>query len=133
MPPAHSRTGYQNAELSRQLAEWTIRDGRGVAFDSSAGFDLPNGANRSPDCSWVLKSRIQSLTEDQRADYLPLCPDFVIELRSKSDRLATLQDKMIEFIENGARLAWLVDPLTRSVHVYRTRGLHDGLQPHLEP
>ena len=119
MPPAHTRTGYQNGEIFRQVSNWALADGRGVAFDSSTGYDLPNGANRAPDVSWVLKSRIAELTPEERFDYYPLCPDFVIELRSKSDRLSTLQDKMREYLSIGARLGWLVDPKERTVHIYR--------------
>ena len=78
-----------------------------------------NRAERSPDVSWILRSRVDALTEEEKSEYFPLCPDFVIELRSKSDRLSTLQNKMREYIENGARLGWLIDPLERHVHVYR--------------
>ena len=84
-----------------------------------AGFDLFNGANYGPDAAWVLKSRIATLREDQKEDFLPLCPDFVVELRSKSDRLATLKNKMREYIDTGAQLGWLIDPKTRTVYVYR--------------
>lgn len=119
MPAAHSRVGYQNSELTGQLRNWARQDGRGVAFDSSAGFDLPNGAIRSPDAAWVLKSRLSSLTPAERAEYLPLCPDFVVELRSRSDRLSMVQAKMREYVDNGARLGWLIDPLERKVQVYR--------------
>lgn len=119
MPPANSRSGSQNMELGRQLCNWALEDGRGIAFDSSTGFDLPNGANRSPDASWVLKSRLDPLTPEERSEYLPLCPDFVVELRSKSDRLSTLQQKMREYIDNGARLAWLIDPIEKRVEIYR--------------
>lgn len=119
MPPVLSRTSNQNGELFRQVANWAVADGRGAAFDSSAGFDLPNGSNRSPDVSWVLLSRLDALTPEERSDYLPLCPDFVAEVRSKSDRLATVVDKMREYIHNGARLCWLVDPAEKRVHVFR--------------
>ncbi len=119
MPPAHSRTGYRNGELFRQLANWARQDGSGAAFDSSAGFDLPDGSNRSPDASWILKSRLATLTPEERSEYLPLCPDFVAELRSKSDRLSAVREKMIEYLDNGAKLGWLIDPLERRVHVYR--------------
>jgi Uma2 family endonuclease len=121
MPPAHSRTGSQNMAIGRQLANWSVRDGRGTAFDSSAGFDLPNSSNRSPDVSWVLNSRLDALTPEQKMDYFPLCPDFVIELRSTSDRLSRLQEKMLEYLENGARLGWLIDPIEQKVHTYRPR------------
>lgn len=119
MPPVHGRTGYRNSEVSGQLRNWARKDGTGVAFDSSAGFDLPNGSNRSPDASWVLKSRIAVLTEAERDDYLPLAPDFAVEIRSKSDRLSAVQAKMREYIENGSRLCWLMDPSSRRVYVYR--------------
>ncbi len=119
MPAAHSRTGYQNSELSAQVRNWARQDGRGVAFDSSTGFDLPNGSNRSPDAAWVLKSRLEALTPEQKSEYLPLCPDFVAELRSKSDRLPMVREKMREYLGNGARLGWLIDPLERRVEVYR--------------
>ncbi len=119
MPPAHSRTGFQNIRIATQLDNWAIRDGRGLAFDSSAGFDLPNGANRSPDAAWVLKSRIEALSPEERQDYLSLSPDFVMELRSQSDRLPDLKSKMQEHIDNGPKLGWLIDPLTRQVYIFR--------------
>jgi Uma2 family endonuclease len=118
MPPAHSRSGEQNVNLAIDLGIWARKDGRGLTFDSSTGFDLPNGANRSPDASWVLKSRLKQLTPEERAEYLPLCPDFVIELRSKSDRLPVLHAKMREYIESGARLGWLIDPIDRQAFIY---------------
>jgi Uma2 family endonuclease len=119
MPPTHSRSGAQNALLIAQLVLWARKDGRGVAFDNNTGFDLPNGSNRSPDGAWVLKSCIDALSQEERAEYRPLSPDFVIELRSRSDRLSDLKNKMQEYIDNGTRLGWLIDPLTCSVHVYR--------------
>ncbi len=122
MPPTFSRTGNRNFKLTQQLGVWTDADGTGVGFDSSALFILPNGAKRSPDASWVSKSRLASLTEEQRAKFLPLCPDFVVELRSSSDSLAELQEKMREYMNNGARLGWLLDPTTKSVYVYHAGG-----------
>jgi len=119
MAPAHSRTGNQNARLTAGLSIWADANGTGQAFDSSAGYDLPNGANRGPDASWVLNERLQALTPGQRDGFLPLCPDFVIELRSKSDRFSTVKAKMQEYIENGAKLGWLIDLLKRSVFIYR--------------
>ncbi|MEP7354802.1 MAG: Uma2 family endonuclease [Acidobacteriota bacterium] len=119
MAPAHSRTGIQNAAITAQVTQWAQADGTGLAFDSSAGFDLPDGSNRAPDASWVLKSRLAQLSEEQKQDFLPLCPDFVIELRSQSDRLPALKTKMSEYIQNGARLGWLIDPSDRTVYVYR--------------
>lgn len=91
----------------------------GVATDSSTGFDLPDGSNRSPDAAWTRKSRLDSLPESAQNDYLPLCPDFVIELRSKSDRPQQLEKKKLEYLANGARLGWLIDPVERSVVVFR--------------
>lgn len=121
MPPTVWMTGVRNSEIGMQLNVWAKRDGSGVATDSSAGFKLPNGAERSPDAAWLLRSRLAALTPEQKEKFLPLCPDFVIELRSPTDRLSRIQAKMAEYIENGARLGWLIDPKTRRVHVYRPR------------
>ena len=100
---------------------WAEGDGRGVAFDSNAGFTLPNGAIRAPDASWVLISRLTGLSDEEKHSFAPICPDFVIELRSTSDTLRGVQGKMEEYMENGARLGWLIDPLDplRRVYVYR--------------
>lgn len=119
MTPAGGESSRRNLELTVQLGIWTRRDGTGVAFDSSGDFILPNGAIRSPDASWVERSRYEALTPEQREKYLPLCPEFVIELRSPSDRLVTLQEKMVEYVENGARLGLLLDPARRRVYVYK--------------
>jgi Uma2 family endonuclease len=118
MPSTGGDTGNQNAELTFQVQSWARRDQTGVAFDSSTGFKLPDGATRSPDTAWVRRSRLAGLTRDQKQKFLPLCPDFVIELRSPTDSLETLQSKMQEYLDNGAQLGWLIDPLTRCVHVY---------------
>jgi Uma2 family endonuclease len=122
MPPTFSRTGNRNFRLTTQLGVWTDADGTGVGFDSSALFVLPNGAKRSPDASWVSKVRLAKLTEAERAKFLPLCPDFVVELRSTSDSLGELHEKMREYIANGAQLGWLLDTKTRGVHIYRADG-----------
>jgi len=119
MAPAYSSSGHQNADLSYQLVRWAKRDGNGQAYDSSAGFNLPNGSIRSPDTSWVLKSRLLELTKQQRSGFLPLCPDFVVELRSKTDTVQMLGLKMTEYLGNGARLGFLIDPFKRTVHIYR--------------
>jgi Uma2 family endonuclease len=119
MAPVGGSSSARNLELSRQLANWAQRDGSGMAFDSSAGFILPNGAMRSPDAAWVLRTRWEALSQADRERFLPLCPDFVIELRSPSDRLAQLQRRLREFMRNGAQLGWLIDPRRHSVHVYR--------------
>lgn len=118
-PPAFLRTGYQNGILLGQIADWAARDGRGVCFDSSAGFDLPNGANRSPDVSWLSLTRLHSLTPEQRDGFLPLCPDLTVELRGRNDALLELQEKLEEYVSNGATLGWLIDPTEKRVHVYR--------------
>jgi Uma2 family endonuclease len=118
MPPTGGETGSRETKLSTQLTNWAEQDGTGVAFGSSTGFDLPNGATRSPDASWVERSRLEMLTTEQKKKFLPLCPDFVIELRSPSDRLDDLKEKMQEYIDNGARLGWLLDPISRRVYVY---------------
>ncbi|MDP8908288.1 MAG: Uma2 family endonuclease, partial [Chloroflexota bacterium] len=119
MAPAHSRTGNRNIKLATRVTIWAEQDGTGETFDASAGFRLPNGAVRSPDVSWVRRERLVTLTGAQRDTFLPLCPDFVLELRSDSDKLTTLQAKMREYLANGARLGWLIDPQTRTVHIYR--------------
>ena len=119
MPPAGGETGRRNAKASARLTDWAEADGTGVAFDSSTGFVLPNGAERSPDLAWVRRDRWDALTQDQRERFPPLCPDFVGEIRSRSDRLATLQAKMREYVDHGAELGWLIDPLERKVYVYR--------------
>jgi Uma2 family endonuclease len=117
--PTTSETGRRNANLIFQLCLWAQQDGTGECFDSSAGFTLPNGAKVSPDASWVRRERYEALSAEEREQFAPLCPDFVIELRSKTDRLARLQSRMVEYIENGARLGWLIDPAAKRVYVYR--------------
>jgi Uma2 family endonuclease len=117
--PAGGLSSARNLELCRQLANWARRDGGGMAFDSSVGFILPNGAMRSPDASWVRMERWAALDPDQREKFPPLCPDFVVALRSPSDRLSTLQRRLRELIRNGAQLGWLIDLQRRTVHVYR--------------
>jgi Uma2 family endonuclease len=119
MPPTGGRTGRRNFELIRAFGAWVEQDGTGVGFDSSTGFILPDGAERSPDVAWVSRARWDALTAPEQEEFPPLCPDFVVELRSPSDSLAALRDKMREYVANGARLAWLIDPLERRVYVYR--------------
>jgi Uma2 family endonuclease len=119
MPPAGAETGFRNSDLTGQLAVWSKRDGRGRAFDSNTEFILPNGAARSPDASWVQTSRLEQFTKQQKRRFLPLCPDFVVELISPTDRLPKVQAKMREWIDNGATLGWLLDADRRTVYVYR--------------
>ena len=113
------QTGRRNSNLTRQLDEWTEKDATGICFDSSTIFALPNNARRSPDASWVRREKWNRLSERQKDGFAPICPDFVIELRSSSDRLRILLNKMSEYIENGASLGWLIDPSKRQVYVYR--------------
>lgn len=119
MSPAGSNTGRQNFNVGMQLGIWTERQGAGVAFDSSAGFELPNGATRSPDASWMTHEKWNSLEPDQKDSFAPICPDFVLELRSRTDRLSVLTAKMEEYIANGAKLGLLIDPIDQKVYVYR--------------
>ncbi len=121
MPPVGGASSDRNAEITMQLRSWAKRDGTGVAFDSSGGFILPNRAVRSPDASWVSRPSLVALTAGQWEKFLPLCPEFVIELRSPTDTLRAVQEKMQEYLDNGARLGWLIDPLNRRVYVYRPR------------
>lgn len=119
MTPTGGETSNSNAGLTAQLWVWNSQSNLGIAFDSSGGFKLPNGANRSPDASWVKRERWKALTPEQRQKFPPLCPDFVVELLSPSDSLKTTQEKMQEYIDNGARLGWLINRKTRQVEIYR--------------
>jgi len=118
MPPNFSLTGARNLVICKQLGIWSDSDGKGIAGDSSTGFVLPNGARRSPDASWTPKEEIRKLGAGVEG-YWHLCPAFAIELRSHSDRLPVLRAKMQEYIANGASLAWMIDPKTRTIEVYR--------------
>ena len=120
MPPAFSDTGNRNLKIAQQVANWSDQAGTGEVFDSSAGFTLPNGATRSPDVAWVMLERWNALSKEQQASFAPICPDFVVELCSASDALNILQEKMEEYIENGAQLGLLIDRKNRTVHVYRS-------------
>lgn len=119
MPPTHSLTGTRNTRILAQLAVWAQRDGRGTETGSSDGFVLPNGARRSPDAAWTSNARLLQLTQASLNGFWRLSPDFVIELKSDSDRLATLRKKMKEWIANGTQLGWLLNPDTHTVEVYR--------------
>ncbi|MEW6364359.1 MAG: Uma2 family endonuclease [Acidobacteriota bacterium] len=119
MSPTGAQSGSRNAEITRQVANWAKRDGAGVVFDSSTGFRLPNGADRSPDTAWLRRERLTPLSPEERRRFLPLCPDFVVELVSPTDALEDLQAKMEEYMANGAGLGWLIDPDRRRVHIYR--------------
>ena len=119
MSPTNYLTGNRNFELAGQLRNWARANGQGMGFDSSTGFVLPNGARRSPDASWVLNSRVDEAAPNDDEVFLHLCPDFVIELRSPSDRLQGLRDKMKEYILNGCQLGWLIDPKSRTIEIHR--------------
>lgn len=119
MAPAGGETSRRNSDITTQLGLWNKKNKLGIVFDSSGGFKLPNGADRSPDASWVRLERWNTLTPEQRQKFLPLCPDFVVELRSPSDNLNKLQEKMQEYIVNGTLLGWLIDPQTQQVEIYR--------------
>jgi Uma2 family endonuclease len=119
-PPTGGESGNRNSSLTGKLDLWDeTHEDLGLVFDSSTGFILPNGARRSPDASWVRRERWEALTPEQRRGFVPLCPDFVVELRSPTDSLSKLQEKMVEYRENGARLGWLIDPQNKRVEIYR--------------
>ncbi len=119
MAPAGSDTGMRNSDFNADLVIWNRRKKLGYTFDSSTGFKLPNGANRSPDASWILKARWESLTLEGKSKFAPICPDFVMELMSPSDSLKVTQAKMQEYQDNGARLGWLINCKEREVEIYR--------------
>ncbi len=119
MAPTGGETGRYNAEMNFQFKLWNKQVQLGVVFDSSTGFILPNGANRAPDVAWLTKSRWNSLTTAQKEKFIPLCPDFVLELLSPNDSLKTTQAKMREYIANGSRLGWLINRKRKEVEIYR--------------
>jgi Uma2 family endonuclease len=119
MAPSGGEAGKHNSEVGGQLYVWAKRDGTGQYFESSTGFTLSNGSIRAPDASWVLLTRLAMLTPEQWEKFLPICPDFVVEVLSPSDSLRQTMEKMEEYIENGARLGWLINPRRKQVHVYR--------------
>ena len=118
MPPTGGEGSDRNSEIGFQVRSWAKAHG-GRCFESNVAFRLPNGAKRSPDASWIAIERWKTLSTKQRKGYPPICPDFVVELRSETDRLVVLQEKMDEYIENGVRLGWLIDPLLKQVQIYR--------------
>ena len=119
MPPTGGETSNRNGRLNQQLFNWADVNGTGITFDSSGGFKLPNGADRSPDAAWVKQERWDILTPEQKERFIPLCPDFVIELLSPSDSLKVIQEKMQEYRDNGTRLGWLINRKSRQVEIYR--------------
>ncbi|MBO3457246.1 Uma2 family endonuclease [Aetokthonos hydrillicola Thurmond2011] len=119
MPPTGGNTGKRNIDIEGQLWFWNRQAKLGVAFNSSTAFKLPNGAERSPDAAWVIQDRWSALTPEEQDTFPPLCPDFAIELRSKSDNIEPLRKKMREYIDNGLRLGWLIDTKNKRVEIYR--------------
>jgi len=130
MSPTGSFTGEFNSRILIELGIWNKENYLGTTFDSSTGFTLPNGAVRSPDVSWVKSEKWKLITENQKEGFAPICPDFIVEIRSKSDGLKYLQNKMEEYISNGTQLGWLIDRFEEKVYVYRANGeiiIHDTL------
>ncbi|MFN7528125.1 MAG: Uma2 family endonuclease [Dolichospermum sp.] len=119
MSPTGSETEERNFNLIVQLGIWTKQDGTGVGFGSSGGFTLPNGAVRSPDAAWIKRTKWEAIPADKRKKFAPICPEFIVELRSENDNLSTLKEKMQEYIDNGTQLAWLIDRKQRKVFIYR--------------
>ncbi|WP_293126284.1 Uma2 family endonuclease [Microcoleus sp. bin38.metabat.b11b12b14.051] len=128
MPPTGGETGKSNSKFNLQIGLWNEQTELGEAFDSSTGFTLPNKADRSPDASWVEKSRWEALTPQQREKFIPLCPDFAVEILSPTDSLKKTQEKMQEYIENGCRLGWLINRKKREIEIYRPAQAVEVLQ-----
>lgn len=122
VPPTSPESGWRNSDLITEVNLWSRKDNTGIVFDSSTMFTLPNGAKRSPDVSWMTKEKWESLSPSERQKFSRVVPDFVIELLSPTDNLSDAQEKMEEYIENGVRLGWLIDPLEQKVHIYRANG-----------
>jgi Uma2 family endonuclease len=129
MSPAGGYAGYQSGEVFRQLSNWAMKDAAGRAFDSSTGFLLPNGAMRAPDAAWVRLARLRALAQREKEQFIPLCPDFVIEVASPSDTLANLREKMREYQSCGLPLGWLILPATTQVEIYSSSGMETLTSP----
>ncbi|MEP7107987.1 MAG: Uma2 family endonuclease [Ferruginibacter sp.] len=122
MAPTGYYTGGLSSDIFGELYIWNKKSKTGKVFDSSTGFTLPDGAVFSPDASWISNEKISLLSEEEKNKFAPVCPDFVIELKSPSDRLKNVKEKMLKWIENGAQLAWLIDPENKKVFIYREDG-----------
>lgn len=122
VPPTSPEAGWKNSELLTDVNNWSRKDKTGIVFDSSTMFTLPNGAKRSPDVSWMTKEKWNSLSNKEKQTFSKIVPDFVIELRSPTDSLKPIQNKMAEYLENGVKLGWLIDPNEKKVHIYRENG-----------
>ena len=129
LPPTGGITGIRNSDLTYQFSVWNQQHGRGTVFGSSTGFHLPNGAVRSPDVSWVSQEKIAKLTDEQMDKFPPFCPEFILELRSHTDRLEVVEKKMGEYMENGAELGWLIDPIEGKFYIYTADGVEELGQP----
>ena len=129
MPPTGVGTGDRNAEITMQLRMWAKRDKKGKTFDSSTGFRLRSGAVRSPDAAWVSYKQLETLSDEAWMKFAPLCPEFVLELRSPTDRLEVVKEKMQEYLENGAELGWLIDPQEQCVYIYTSGGIEEQEHP----
>jgi len=119
MPPTGGETGNCNIEIAADFVFWNRQTQLGICFDSSTCFKLPNGANRSPDVAWISKDRWNALTPEEQEKFPAIAPDFVLELMSPSDTLKETQEKMQEYINNGVKLGWLINPKMRQVEIYR--------------
>ena len=119
MPPTGSDTGRRHVKITTQLEVWSSQNNLGIVFDSSSGFKLPNGAERSPDASWVRRERWDALTPEQQERFAPLCPDFIVEFRSPSDSVEKVRTKMKDYMDNGACCSWLINPPYQQVEIYR--------------
>lgn len=122
MSPSGSKTGNRNLRIAGALLYWNDQTNLGYAFDSSAGFRLPDGSMFSPDCAWIEKSRWEQLSAEEQEKFAPLCPDFIVEIKSPSDSIKYLKEKMILWINNGCKLGWLIDPEEKKTYVYRADG-----------
>lgn len=120
MPPAGGESDYRTLEIAGELRTWAKRDGRGKPFGPSAQFFLPDGSGLSPDAAWVSNELLKTISHQQRQKFMPLCPEFVVEVLSPSDRLKTAKDKMEQWIANGVQLAWLIDGDRETVYIYRS-------------
>ena len=128
MAPTGSESSRKNNEIGRQLANWNKEQGLGYTFDSSGGFRLPNGAMRAPDLAWIARERWENLSDEERRTFAPLTPDFIVELMSDSDYPELSRQKMEEWMENGCRLGWLIDPEREEVHIYRQNGQRETVR-----
>ena len=126
--PVSTLSGFHSTEIIRQLSSWSVIDGRGLAFDSSTGFTLPDRSVLSPDASWMTREKWKNLSEDDKDKFAPICPDFVIEVRSKTDRIEDLLNKMKVWINNGASEAWLIDPREKISYLFASQGVERKIE-----